>query len=69
MTQSRRMSLVEAVINVVVGYSLAVGMQIAVFPAFGINVALRDQLSIGGAFTAISLVRDLLLRRMFERFR
>lgn len=69
MTQSRRMSLIEAVINVVVGYSLAVGMQIAVFPVFDIHIALRDQLSIGFAFTGISLVRGYLLRRLFERFR
>jgi enoyl-CoA hydratase/carnithine racemase len=69
MTQSRYMSLVEAVINVVVGYAVAVGMQIAVFPVFDIHVALRDQLSIGFAFTGISLVRGYILRRLFERFR
>lgn len=32
MTQSRRMSLIEAATNVIVGYALAVGMQIVVFP-------------------------------------
>ena len=69
MTQSRRMSLAEAVVNVVVGYAVAVGMQIAVFPLFGIHIALGDQLSIGLAFTGISLVRGYLLRRLFERFR
>lgn len=69
MTQSRRMSLVEAATNVIVGYALAVGMQIMVFPVFGIHIALGDQLSIGLAFTAISLVRGYVLRRLFERFR
>ncbi|WP_151718793.1 DUF7220 family protein [Gemmobacter serpentinus] len=69
MTQSRRMSLVEAATNVIVGYTLAVGMQIVVFPVFGIHIALGDQLSIGLAFTAISLVRGYVLRRLFERFR
>ena len=53
MTQSRRMSLVEAVTNVIVGYALAVGMQIVVFPVFGIHIALGDQLSIGLAFTVL----------------
>ena len=47
MTQSRRMSLIEAATNVIVGYALAVGMQIVVFPVFGIHIALGDQLSIG----------------------
>ena len=69
MTHSRRMSLVEAATNVIVGYALAVGMQIVVFPVFGIHIALGDQLSIGLAFTAISLVRGYVLRRLFERFR
>lgn len=69
MTQSRRMSLVEAATNVIVGYALAVGMQIVVFPVFDIRIALGDQLAIGLAFTAISLVRGYVLRRLFERFR
>lgn len=69
MTQSRRMSMVEAATNVIVGYALAVGMQIVVFPVFDIHIALGDQLAIGLAFTAISLVREYVLRRLFDRFR
>lgn len=69
MTQSRRISLVEAAANVIVGYALAVGMQIAVFPLFGIHIALGDQLAIGLAFTGVSLARGYVLRRLFERFR
>ena len=69
MTQSRRMSLVEAATNVIVGYALAVDMQIVVFPVFGIHIALGDQLAIGLAFTGVSLVRGYLLRRLFERWR
>lgn len=69
MTQSRRMSMAEAATNVMVGYTLAVGMQIVVFPVFGIRIALGDQLAIGLAFTAVSLVRGYVLRRLFERWR
>jgi hypothetical protein len=39
MTQSRRMSLVEAATSVIVGYALSVGMQIVVFPVVGIHIA------------------------------
>jgi uncharacterized protein (DUF2062 family) len=63
------MSLIEAATNVVVGYALAVGMQIVVFPVFGIRIALGDQLAIGLAFTAISLIRGYVLRRVLERWR
>ena len=69
MTQSRRMSLVEAATNVIVGYALAVGMQIVVFPVFGIRIALGDHLATGLAFTGVSLVRGYVLRRLFERWR
>ena len=69
MTQSRRMSLIEAATNVIVGYALAVGLQIAVFPVFGIHIALGDKLAIGLAFTGLSLVRGYVLRRMFGRWR
>jgi uncharacterized protein (DUF2062 family) len=63
------MSLAEAATNVMVGYTLAVGMQIVVFPVFGIHIALGDQLAIGLAFTGVSLVRGYVLRRLFEHWR
>jgi hypothetical protein len=69
MKQSRRMSLVEAIANVVVGYGLAVLTQILVFPIFGLQVSLSDNLAIGAAFTAVSLTRSYVLRRLFEAFR
>jgi hypothetical protein len=68
-SQSRTMSFVEAVANVVVGYLLAVATQFAVFPAFGLAVSLGDNLLIGGVFTAVSLVRSFVLRRVFDSIR
>lgn len=68
MTQSRRLSLIEAVTNVVLGYALAVVTQIVVFPLFGLQVSLGDNLAIGGAFVAISLLRSYALRRAFARW-
>ena len=67
MTQSRRMSLIEAGSNVSVGYLLAVVMQIMVFPWFGLNATVEENLAIGALFTAISLIRGYALRRLFAR--
>ena len=67
--QSRRQSLIEAITNVVVGYALAVITQIVVFPWFGLQVSLGDNLSIGALFVTISLIRSYALRRFFERWR
>jgi hypothetical protein len=65
MTQSRKMSLIEAVTNVAVGYGLAVITQIIVFPWFGLEAALGEHMAIGMAFVAVSLARSYLLRRLF----
>lgn len=67
--QSRRMSLVESVANVAIGYGVAIASQVAVFPLFGIQVSLADNLAIGAFFTVISIVRSYLVRRLFNRLR
>ena len=67
--QSRLMSLVEALTNVVVGYGAAVGTQLLVFPLFGVGATLRQSLGIGAVFTLVSLARGYLLRRAFEATR
>ena len=65
MSQSRRMSLIEAATNVTVGYALAVVTQIVVLPWFGLHPSLGENLMIGALFTMISLVRGYALRRLF----
>lgn len=69
MKQTRAMSLVESITNVVVGYALAIATQLVVFPLFGIEAALSEHLAIGGAFVVVSLARGYLLRRLFEALR
>ena len=66
MSQSRRLSLLEAVTNVAVGYVLAVATQVMVFPWFGVRASLEENLAIGAVFTSISLIRSYALRRLFE---
>lgn len=67
--QSRRMSLLEAVANVVIGYVLAVMTQIAVFPMFGLWPTLKENLVLGAVFTGVSLLRSYCVRRVFENWR
>ena len=69
MTQSRGMSLIEAVTNVAVGYVLAVTTQIVVFPWFGLHPSLGENLALGAVFVGISLLRSYELRRLFEQWR
>ena len=65
MKQSRLMSLIESITNVIVGYALAVVTQIIVFPWFRLEAALGEHMAIGTAFVGVSLVRSYLLRRLF----
>lgn len=65
--QSRLMSAVEAATNVLIGYLVSVAANIIVLPMFGYDVTIFDSFAIGLAFTAISLVRSYVLRRVFNR--
>lgn len=67
MAQSRVGSAVESFVNVFVGYGVAVGAQMAIFPLFGVNLPVADNMLIGLLFTVVSLVRSYALRRLFNK--
>lgn len=67
--QSRRSSLIEAAANTAIGYLVAVAAQAVIFPAFGIAASAGQNFGIAAAFTAVSLVRGYILRRLFNQFR
>jgi hypothetical protein len=67
--QSRRMSLVEAVTSVAIGYGVAVTANVLVLPWFGFPVSLSDAALIGAVFTVIAVVRSYVVRRLFETWR
>ena len=69
MNQSRAMSFLEAIANVVIGYAVAVCTQMLVFPMFGLHMSLNQNLKLGAAFTVVSILRSFALRRLFETLR
>ncbi len=64
--QTRIESLIESLINIAIGYSVALASQLLIFPMFGIEVPLSTNLLIGAWFTAISLIRSYVIRRWFN---
>jgi hypothetical protein len=68
MSQSRKHSLLESLVNVALGYFIALLAQLTIFPLFGIHVSLQDNLLIGLLFTVVSIVRSYTLRRLFNRW-
>ncbi len=66
--QKKRHSFMESILNVAIGYGVALATQLAVFPLFGMQVSIIDNLVIGGIFTVVSIVRSYYVRRLFNAF-
>ena len=64
--QTKLQSAIESGVNILIGYLVALASQLIVFPQFGINIPLADNLLIGFWFTAISLIRSYAVRRYFN---
>ncbi len=64
--QPRLHSFIESCANVAIGFGVAILGQIIVFPWFGMQVRLADNLKIGAIFTVISIARSYCVRRIFN---
>ena len=64
--QSRRVSFIEAVTNVVAGIILAWAVTFVIFPWFDYHATWDKALGISLIFTVVSLLRSYLLRRLFN---
>ena len=64
--QTRRQSLEEALLNILIGYGINVVANVTVLPLFYPGVTIGNSMAIGLIFTFISLVRSYGLRRFFN---
>lgn len=64
--QTRRGSLLESLVNILVGYSINFVANLLIFPLFGWHISTRENLTLGVLYTGISLVRSYGLRRFFN---
>ena len=68
MSQTSRQSAIETVASTAIGFGVAYVASYTVLPLFGHHVTHGQSLWITVIFTAISLVRGYLVRRMFNHF-
>ena len=68
MPQTKKQSLFESIVNVLIGVLVAVVTQIVIFPWFGIQTNMSQNLLIAAIFTLVSICRSYLLRRFFNWF-
>ena len=69
MEQTKLGSAVEAVANIFIGFAINFAANLVVLPWFGFNLSAGTAFSIGLIFTAISLVRSYVLRRVFNNIK
>lgn len=68
MTQSRLGSFVEAIVNVLIRFTINWAMNMAVLPLFGFNVTPGQAFHMGLIFTVVSVARSYAVRRWFNRY-
>ena len=70
MTQTVKGSMWEAATNVVVGFGINFVANLTILPLFGFAaLTVEKNVLIGVLYTAISLVRSFVLRRIFTRIK
>lgn len=65
--QTKWQSLVEAATNTLIGYLISVGVGQLVYPLFGYEVTIMDNMGLTAIFVAVSLTRSYVFRRVFNR--
>lgn len=67
MSQTRLGSWIEAWVNIFIGFSINYIANLLILPAFGFtSLTLKTNFEIGLLYTIISLVRQFVLRRLFN---
>lgn len=66
MTQTRTGSLIEACINVAIGFWINFAANLLILPLFGWQVTVTQNFALGALYTAISIARSYAVRRWFN---
>lgn len=64
--QTRLESLVEAVINCVIGYGISFMANAILLPLVGLPVSIKQNLLIGAGMTVVSVARQYAIRRWVQ---
>jgi hypothetical protein len=66
MNQSRLSSLIEAVFNVIIGFTINFTANMLLFPLFGWHISASQNIALGAIYTVISICRSYVIRRWFN---
>lgn len=65
--QSKKLSLIESVVNVVSSFLMGVMTQIIVFPLYGFKASVMANISLTMIFSLTGFIRSYTVRRIFNR--
>lgn len=66
MTQTRLESLIEALFNVLIGFTINYFANLLIFPLFGFHISPGANFVMGVLYTFISIARSYAIRRWFN---
>lgn len=66
--QSHKHSVYEAFINTFIGFWISFLGQLIIYPAYGANFTIMDNLHIGIWFMILSFARSYIIRRWFNQY-
>lgn len=66
MSQTKLGSLIEALVNILIGWVIAFVSQLVLFPRVGIHIPISTNFELSLYFTAISIARSYITRRYFN---
>lgn len=67
MKQTKQKSLIESVIQTIIGLGTSILIQVILYPIMGIPVTFSQNLIITLVFFTVSIVRGYFVRRIFEK--
>lgn len=66
MNQTRLGSLIEAIINILIGFGINFTANAFIFPLFGWSISAKQNVTLGIIYTCISIARSYTVRRIFN---
>ena len=67
--QSKKLSVIESITNVITGLIISFLIQLAIYPALDIKVSVNQNLIITAVFFIASFIRGYVIRRIFTKIK
>ena len=66
MQQTKLGSFYESLINIIIGWTINFTANMTIFPLFGWDISVEQNIWLGTIYTFISLIRSYIVRRWFN---